>query len=143
MPFPVEKFCGTWKAERESHSDNFSRFWEGLGIPAEMVQKMREATFRLNASLSGDKFTFMYEIWGKQHEATFILGVEGEEGDPLVGGKRRVTYVIEGDYLVAMYPDYNGSGTAMRLSSQFIDDDTIRTVMTDGDHECCGFFKRC
>ncbi|CAH1242647.1 Hypp6923 [Branchiostoma lanceolatum] len=103
MPFPVEKFCGTWKAG--SHSDNFSRFGERLGIPAEMVQKMREATFRLNASLSGDKFTFMYEIWGKQHEATFILGVEGEEGDPLVGGKRR--------------------------------------VMTDGEHECCGFFKRC
>ncbi|CAH1243503.1 Hypp7105 [Branchiostoma lanceolatum] len=125
MPFPVEKSCGTWKHDR--HSDNYPQIMEKLGIPAEIVQKLEEATVSANYSLSGNKFTAKFEIMGKQHESTFTLGVEGEEHDPTVGRKRKITYTIEGDHLVSVYPDYNGSGTSLRLSRHFVDNDTIRS----------------
>ncbi|CAH1264109.1 Hypp2891 [Branchiostoma lanceolatum] len=80
---------------------------------------------------------------GKQQETTLTLGVEGEEHDPIAGKKRRVTYTIEGDYLVSVFPDYNGSGTSMRLSRHFVDEDTIHTGVKFGDLEGWQVMKRC
>ncbi|CAH1253359.1 Hypp1157 [Branchiostoma lanceolatum] len=141
MPFSVEKLCGTWKVG--SQSDNFTQIMEKLGVPAEMIQKLREVKVPMNASLAGDKLKYKMEFMGKQQETTFNLGVEGEEDDPLVGGKRRVIYTIEGDHLVAVYPDYNGSGTSVRISHHLVDDDTIHTDMKAGDLEGWQVIKRC
>ncbi|CAH1271022.1 Hypp4534 [Branchiostoma lanceolatum] len=108
-----------------------------------MVQKIQKATYPVNASLSGDKFTFKYEFMGIKLETTFTLGVEGEEDDSTVGGKRRVIYTIEGDHLVAVYPNRDGLGTSMRMSSHFVDDDTIHSDVQFGDLVGWIVSKRC
>ncbi|XP_066285432.1 uncharacterized protein [Branchiostoma lanceolatum] len=141
MPFPVEKLCGTWKVR--SLSASYPLIFEKIGVPAEMVQNLREAKIPMNASLAGDKFTHKMEFMGKQQETTFTLGVVGEEDDPFVGGKRRVVYTIEGDHLVALYPDYNKSGTSVRLSHHLLDDNTIHTDIKAGDLEGWHVLERC
>ncbi|XP_066285391.1 fatty acid-binding protein Fh15-like [Branchiostoma lanceolatum] len=141
MPFPVEKSCGTWK--HHSHSDNYPQLMEKLGVPAEMVQKIQETTIPVNHSLSGDKFTSKFEFMGKTLENTFTLGVEGEEHDPTVDRKRKVTYTIDGENLVSVYADHDGKGTPMRVSRHFVDDDTIHIDVTVGDLDGWTISKRC
>ncbi|XP_035699829.1 fatty acid-binding protein type 2-like [Branchiostoma floridae] len=141
MPFPVDKSCGTWR--HGSHSDNYPQIMEKLGVPAEMVKKIQEATFPVNHSLSGDKLTIKYEFMGKLQESTLTLGVEGEEDDPSVDRKRKVTYTMEGDNLVSVYPDRDGKGTSMRVSRHFVDDDTIHVDIKIGDLEGWTTSKRC
>ncbi|XP_066299121.1 fatty acid-binding protein Fh15-like [Branchiostoma lanceolatum] len=141
MPFPVEKSCGTWKHDK--NSDNYKQIMEKLGVSAEIFQKIQESTFPVNASLSGDKYTSKVEFMGKVHESTFTLGVEGEEDDPSVGRKRKVTYTMEGDNLVSVYPDHDGSGTAVHVSRHFLDDDTIHTDVKIGDIVGWTTSKRC
>ncbi|CAH1243505.1 fatty acid-binding protein, liver-like isoform X3 [Branchiostoma lanceolatum] len=141
MPFPVEKSCGSWK--HNANSDNYQQIMEKLGVPAEMFKTLQESTFPVNASLSGDKYTAKVEFMGKVHEDTFTLGVEGEEDDPTVGRKRKVTYTIEGDNLVSVYPDHDGSGTSIRVSRHFVDDDTLHTDIKVGDLEGWTTAKRC
>ncbi|CAH1243502.1 Hypp7104 [Branchiostoma lanceolatum] len=109
-----------------------------------MLQKLQKATFPVGkASLSGDKFTSKYEYMGKTLESTFTLGVQGEEDDPAVGRKRKVTKTMEGDHLVSVYPDHDGSGTPMRISRHFVDDDTIHSDIKVGDLEGWMVSKRC
>ncbi|XP_035699830.1 fatty acid-binding protein Fh15-like [Branchiostoma floridae] len=141
MPFPVEKCCGTWK--HGSNSDNFPQIMEKLGIPSEMVNKVEEAIIPSKTFLSGDKLTITYEFLGETLESTFTLGVEGEEEDPTVGEKKKVTYTIEGDNLVAVYPDHDGKGTSVRLSRHFVDDDTMHFDIKVGDLEGWTTSKRC
>ncbi|XP_078574657.1 fatty acid-binding protein Fh15-like [Branchiostoma floridae x Branchiostoma japonicum] len=141
MPFPVEKSCGTWKHGK--HSDNYQEIMEKLGLPAEMFKKMQESSFPVSSSLSGDKFTSKVEFMGKSRESTFTFGVEGEEDDMSTGKKRKVTYTMEGDNLVSVYPDHDGKGTSVRLSRHFVDDNTIRTDIKVGDLEGWTTSNRC
>nr|ABF83552.1 fatty acid binding protein [Branchiostoma belcheri tsingtauense] len=140
MPFPVDKFCGTWK--HGSHSDNYLQMMEKFGMSAEMLKKIQESTFPMNASLVGDKLTFKVEFEGKTYENNFTLGVEGEEEDATSGKKRKVTYTIEGDHLVSVYPDPDGKVTS-RVCRHFDDDDTIHTDIKAGDVEAWTKSKRC
>ncbi|XP_066298479.1 fatty acid-binding protein 12-like isoform X1 [Branchiostoma lanceolatum] len=131
MPFPVEKSCGSWK--HNANSDNYQQIMEKLGVPAEKFQKLQTGTFPVSASLSGDKYTSKVELMGEVREKTFTLGVESDDDDRLSGRKRKVTYTIEGDNLVSVFPDHDGSGTPVRVSRHFVDDDTIRTDIKVGD----------
>ncbi|CAH1256741.1 Hypp1713 [Branchiostoma lanceolatum] len=116
---------------------------EKLGVPADMFENVKKATIPFNGSLSGNKFAIKFEFMGKTQESTFTLGVEGEEHDSTVGRKRKVTYTMEGDYLVTTYPDHDGSGTPMRVSRHLVDDDTIQIDVTVGGLEGWITSKRC
>ncbi|XP_078657777.1 fatty acid-binding protein, adipocyte-like [Branchiostoma floridae x Branchiostoma belcheri] len=141
MPFPVDKFCGTWK--HGNHSDNYPEIMEKVGVTPEKFKKMQESSFPVNASLTGDKLCFKVEFMGKTWENNFTLGVEGEEEDAVTGRMRKVTYTIEGDNLISVYPDHDGKGLTARVCRHFVDDDTIHTDFKAGDVEGWTQSKRC
>ncbi|XP_019645453.1 PREDICTED: uncharacterized protein LOC109486181 [Branchiostoma belcheri] len=141
MPFPVDKFCGTWK--HGDHSDNYPQIMEKIDVTAEKFKEMKESPFPIDASLTGDKLSFKVEFMGKTWVTNHTLEVEGEEEDAVTGKMKKVTYTIEGDKLISVYPDHDGKGLAMRFCRRFVDDDTIHVDVKAGDVEGWIQFKRC
>ncbi|XP_035699645.1 uncharacterized protein LOC118432223 [Branchiostoma floridae] len=122
MPFPVEKSCGTWK--HGIHSDNYQQIMEKLGtcVICNSFMARPWAIFR-SSGLVVFKSSSSYCIF------KFWLG--------------KVTYTMEGDNLVSVYPDHDGKGTPMRVSRRFVDDDTMHTDFSVGDLEGWVTSKRC
>ncbi|XP_019632435.1 PREDICTED: fatty acid-binding protein 1, liver-like [Branchiostoma belcheri] len=140
MPFDVNKSTGKWK--HGENSDNYKQIMEKLGVPSEMWDQLKDAEFPVNSSLSGNVMTSKVEAMGKTIENTFTLGVEGEETDPM-GTKRKVTYTMEGEDLVSVYPSHDGKGLTVTTRRHFVDDNTIRVAFKVGDLEGWATSKRC
>ncbi|KAI8514610.1 calycin super [Branchiostoma belcheri] len=141
MPFDVKKFTGTWK--HGECSDNYKQIMEKLGLlPPEMLDQMMGLEFPVHSSLSGNAITMKMTSMGKTVENTCTLGVECEETDPR-GTKRKVTFTMEGDSLISVYPNHDGKGLSVRNSSHFVDDNTMHVAFKVGDLEGWSTYKRC
>ncbi|XP_078674386.1 fatty acid-binding protein 12-like [Branchiostoma floridae x Branchiostoma belcheri] len=141
MPFDVKKFTGTWR--HGECSDNYKQIMGKLGLlPPEMLDQMMGLEFPVHSSLSGNVITMKMTSMGKTVENTHTLGVECEETDPR-GTKRKVTFTMEGDSLISVYPNHDGKGLSVRNSSHFVDDNTMHVAFKVGDLEGWSTYKRC
>eukprot|EP00058_Branchiostoma_floridae_P018417 XP_002603906.1 hypothetical protein BRAFLDRAFT_102264 [Branchiostoma floridae] len=132
MPFDVAKWNGKWK--HCGRSDNYQQIMEKLGVPAEAIQKFQENEMSMDVSLSGKELTVKVDFLGKTLVNTNTLGVEGvEEG--ITGKKTPSIWTMEGDCLVATYPNFDGNGLVVAQKRHFIDDNKIRIDMKAGDLE--------
>ncbi|XP_066298315.1 fatty acid-binding protein 1-like [Branchiostoma lanceolatum] len=140
MPFDVAKMSGKWKFD--SFSDNYPQVMDKMGVPSDRFEKVRATEFPLDISLQGNVMTSKLVYLGKTIENSLTMGEEGEENDTS-GKKRMVTYTLEGDCLVSVYPDHDGKGLPVHTSRHFVDDDTIRMTIKAGDVEGWALIKRC
>ncbi|XP_066297843.1 fatty acid-binding protein, liver-like [Branchiostoma lanceolatum] len=131
MPFDLEKISGTYKITGQS--DNFGEIMQKLGVQPDALKKLLASEITKEVTVSGNTFTDK-TILGRECANTHTLGQESEETDA-AGHKRKVTYTVEGDYLVYVYPDYDGNGLVVRQTLKWTDDKTILHGYKVGDQE--------
>ncbi|CAH1243073.1 Hypp7034 [Branchiostoma lanceolatum] len=132
MPFDVAKWNGTWK--HSGRSDNYPQIMQKLGLSAEAIQKFQESEMTMGTSLSGDVLTVKVDFIGKTVTNTNTLGVEGvEEG--ITGKKTQSIWTMDGDCLVALYPNFDGNGLVVSQKRSFVDDNKMLIEMKAGDLE--------
>ncbi|XP_066297873.1 fatty acid-binding protein, liver-like [Branchiostoma lanceolatum] len=137
MPFDLERSSGTWKIGK--HSDNFKetrylKMSDSLGVPAEALDMLITSEVTVECTVSGNTFTDKSTMLGKTTVNTFTFGEECEETDH-TGTKRKVTYTMEGDSMVFVYPNHDGKGLVVRQAMRWTDDKTIRHEYKVGDLE--------
>ncbi|CAH1243067.1 Hypp7029 [Branchiostoma lanceolatum] len=132
MPFDLERSSGTWKIGK--HSDNFKEIMMKLGVPAEALDMLITSEVSVECTVSGNTFTDKSTMLGKTTVNTFTFGEECEETDH-TGTKRKVTYTMEGDSMVFVYPNHDGKGLVVRQAMRWTDDKTIRHEYKVGDLE--------
>ncbi|XP_019632439.1 PREDICTED: fatty acid-binding protein, intestinal-like [Branchiostoma belcheri] len=140
MPFDLAKWNGTWK--QGNRSDNYQQIMEKLGVPAEGIQKFMESELSMDATLSGNVLTTKVGFLGKTIENSNTLGQEGKETGAMSNTIATV-WSMEGDYLIAVYPDFDGKGLVVSQKRRFVDDNKIMTEMKAGDLEGWVEYIRC
>ncbi|XP_066266010.1 gastrotropin-like [Branchiostoma lanceolatum] len=124
MPFDFEGSSGTWKVMKTS--DNYPQVMQKLGMSAGDPEKLMQIEVWAEVKDLGDnKYSFKSKMMGLEMGNTFKLGEECEETD-FAGNKRRVTFTVEGDDLVAVYPNYDGQGLQVRQTRTRTDQNTMR-----------------
>ncbi|XP_019632355.1 PREDICTED: fatty acid-binding protein 2, liver-like [Branchiostoma belcheri] len=130
MPYDLAKETGTWTSGKSS--DNWGECLQKLGVPADMIEQVKNEKYVVEVTVSGDSVTYKMTEFGETSVNTFTLGVEGDEKDSM--GTRKVTHTLEGDLLVSNYPNFDGKGMKMRTVRRWIDDNTIHAEFTIGDN---------
>eukprot|EP00058_Branchiostoma_floridae_P018415 XP_002603904.1 hypothetical protein BRAFLDRAFT_130001 [Branchiostoma floridae] len=121
MPYDLVKETGTWTTSKSS--DNWSECLVKLGVPSDMVEKVKQEKYDVVVTVSGDTCTYKMTEFGETSVNTFTFGVEAEEKDSM--GSRKVIHTLEGDALVSNYPNYDGKGMPLRTSRRWLNDNTI------------------
>ncbi|XP_078575136.1 fatty acid-binding protein Fh15-like [Branchiostoma floridae x Branchiostoma japonicum] len=131
MPYDLVKETGTWTTSKSS--DNWSECLVKLGVPPDMVEKVKQEKYDVVVTVSGDTCTYKMTEFGETSVNTFTFGVEAEEKDSM--GSRKVIHTMEGDALVSNYPNYDGKGMPLRTSRRWLNDNTILSEFKVGDLE--------
>ncbi|KAI8486304.1 hypothetical protein Bbelb_360200 [Branchiostoma belcheri] len=121
---------------------HFFSCWQLECVPAEGIQKFMESELSMDATLSGNVLTTKVGFLGKTIENSNTLGAEGKETGAMSNTIATV-WSMEGDYLIAVYPDFDGKGLVVSQKRRFVDDNKIMTEMKAGDLEGWVEYVRC
>ncbi|CAH1243586.1 Hypp7126 [Branchiostoma lanceolatum] len=130
MPFDFEGSSGTWKVMKTS--DNYPQVMQKLGMSPGNLEKLMQIGVWSEVKDLGDKYSFKSKMMGLEMDNTFKLGEECEQTD-FAGTKRKVTFTVEGDDLVAVYPNFDGQGLHVRQTRTRTDQNTMRMTFKIGE----------